>query len=133
MRSLTNRPTPGPSPRAGHRQRKDSGTARKDNGLSVSEGLYRRERVRVGKVSIATKVFQAVGALPEALKNFAFGTFLLFYYNQVLHVDAFKASTAIALALMKRKYAPRATLSSSSDSAFGSYGTPYVVPRLIRR
>ena len=40
------------------------------------------------------------GALPEALKNFAFGTFLLFFYNQVLHVDAFKASAAIALALI---------------------------------
>ena len=62
--------------------------------------LYRRERTRIGKVSLATKFFQAVGALPEALKNFAFGTFLLFYYNQVLGLNAFKASIAIAVALI---------------------------------
>src|SRR5262245_31571615 len=40
---------------------------------------------------------------------------------------------AMALALMNRKMAPRGTSSSSSDSAFGSYGRPYVVPRLMRR
>jgi Na+/melibiose symporter-like transporter len=62
--------------------------------------LYQRERTRVGKLSLATKVFQAVGALPEALKNFAFSTFLLFYYSQVLGLNAFKASAAIAVALI---------------------------------
>jgi glycoside/pentoside/hexuronide:cation symporter, GPH family len=91
--------------------------------LSVSEGLYRRERVRVGKVSIATKIYQAVGALPESLKNFAFGTFLLFYYNQVLHVDAFKASTAIALALI---------IDAAADPLIGSF-SDHLKSRLGRR
>ena len=68
--------------------------------MSVSEGLYSRVRTRVGKVPITTKIFQAVGALPEALKNFAFSTFLLLYYNQILGLDAFKASVAIAMALI---------------------------------
>jgi len=65
-----------------------------------SNGLYERASVRIGKVSLSTKLFQAVGALPEALKNFAFSTFLLFYYNQVLGLNAFKASVAIAVALI---------------------------------
>ena len=91
--------------------------------MSVSEGLYRRERVRVGKVSLATKAFQAIGALPEALKNFAFSTFLLFYYNQVLHVDAFKASAAIALALI---------IDAGVDPLIGSY-SDHLKVRLGRR
>jgi GPH family glycoside/pentoside/hexuronide:cation symporter len=91
--------------------------------LSVSGGLYRRERVRVGKVSLTTKIYQAIGALPEALKNFAFGTFLLFYYNQVLHVDAFKASTAIALALI---------IDAGVDPLIGSF-SDHLKTRLGRR
>ncbi len=91
--------------------------------MSVTGGLYRRERVRVGKVGLATKVFQAIGALPEALKNFAFGTFLLFYYNQVLHVDAFKASTAIALALI---------IDAAVDPLLGSF-SDHLKSRLGRR
>jgi GPH family glycoside/pentoside/hexuronide:cation symporter len=68
--------------------------------LSVSESLYSRVRTRVGKVPITTKIFQAVGALPEGLKNFGFSTFLLLYYNQILGLGAFKASVAIATALI---------------------------------
>jgi Na+/melibiose symporter-like transporter len=68
--------------------------------LSSPGGAYQRARIRVGRVSLSTKVFQAVGALPEALKNWVFSTFLLFFYNQVLGVNAFKASVAIALALI---------------------------------
>ena len=68
--------------------------------MSVSQGLYRRERVRVGKVSLTTKFYQAIGALPEALKNWSFSTFLLFYYNQVLHVHVFKAAVVVATALI---------------------------------
>ncbi len=68
--------------------------------MSDTTSLYRRERIRVGKVSLSTKIYQGVGALPESLKNFAFSTFLLFYYNQILGLDAFKASAAIAVALI---------------------------------
>jgi Na+/melibiose symporter-like transporter len=80
--------------------------------LSVSEGLYQRARTRLGKVSVSTKLFQAVGALPEALKNFAFGTFLLFYYNQVLGLNVFRASVAIAVAL---------TIDAAVDPLIGSF------------
>jgi Na+/melibiose symporter-like transporter len=68
--------------------------------LSRPAEPYRRGRTRIGKVSLATKIFQAVGALPEAAKNFAFSTFLLFYYNEVLGLNALKASAAIAVALI---------------------------------
>lgn len=62
--------------------------------------LYARARQRVGKVSIATKVFQGIGALPDAFKNFAFHTFLLFYYSQVLGLPPVRASFAIGAALV---------------------------------
>jgi GPH family glycoside/pentoside/hexuronide:cation symporter len=91
--------------------------------LSVAEGLYRRERVRLGKVSLATKVYQAIGALPEALKNWVFSTFLLFYYNQVLHVDVLKASTVIALALI---------IDAGIDPLIGSF-SDHLKSRLGRR
>jgi GPH family glycoside/pentoside/hexuronide:cation symporter len=68
--------------------------------LSPTGETYQRARTRIGKVSLSTKVFQAIGALPEAVKNFAFSTFLLFFYNQVLGVNAFKASVVIATALI---------------------------------
>ena len=91
--------------------------------MSVSQGLYRRERVRVGKVGIPTKIFQAIGALPEALKNFAFGTFLLFYYNQVLHVDVLKASVVVAAALI---------IDAAVDPLLGSF-SDHLRSRLGRR
>jgi len=68
--------------------------------LSFSGVTYQRARTRVGKVPISTKAFQAVGATTESLKGFAFGTFLLLYYNQILGVNAFKASAAIAVGLI---------------------------------
>lgn len=68
--------------------------------------------MRVGKVSITTKIYQGIGALPEALKNFAFGTFLLFFYNQILGLNAFKASVAIAVAL---------TIDAACDPLIGSF------------
>ena len=68
--------------------------------MSSSEETYQRARIRVGKVPISTKAFQAVGATTESLKGFAFGTFLLLYYNQILGVSAFKASAAIAVGLI---------------------------------
>ncbi|MFI4976725.1 MAG: MFS transporter [Caulobacterales bacterium] len=90
--------------------------------MSVSEGLYTRERTRVGKVSIATKIFQAIGALPDSLKGFAFG-FLLFYYNQILQVNPFKASVAIALALI---------IDAGFDPLIGSF-SDHLKTRLGRR
>jgi len=91
--------------------------------LSVPEGIYRRERVRAGKVPISTKIFQAVGALPDALKGFAFGTFLLLFYNQILHVNVFKASVAVALGLI---------IDAAMDPLIGSF-SDHLKTRLGRR
>ncbi len=91
--------------------------------MSAAEVLYERARTRVGKVPLGVKVFQAVGALPEALKNFAFTTFLLFYYNQVLGLDAFKTSTVLAVAL---------TLDAVVDPLIGSF-SDHLKTRLGRR
>jgi Na+/melibiose symporter-like transporter len=66
----------------------------------TAEPEYVRAKKREGKVPLPIKIFQGLGALPEAIKNFGFGTFLLFYYNQVLGLPAFPASAAIALALI---------------------------------
>src|SRR4029450_10440852 len=51
----------------------------------------------------------------------------------LIHSCCRNSIVAIALALMNRKMAPCGTSSSCSESAFGSYGAPYVVPRLMRR
>lgn len=67
--------------------------------LSTSR-QYRRAQQREGKVPLSAKIFQGIGALPDTYKNFAFGTFVLFYYNQVLGMPAFYASAAIMVALV---------------------------------
>ncbi len=61
---------------------------------------YARAKTRSGLLPLSTKIFQGIGALPDTLKNFAFSTFLLFYYNQVLGVRAVLASVAIMVALV---------------------------------
>jgi glycoside/pentoside/hexuronide:cation symporter, GPH family len=61
---------------------------------------YRREKVRVGKVPVSTKLFQGIGALPGSHKDLAFNTFLLLYYSQILGVPATSASIVLAIALV---------------------------------
>ena len=61
---------------------------------------YARAKARLGRVPLATKIFQGLGALPDTFKNFAFNTFLLLYYNQVLGIRAALASGAIMVALI---------------------------------
>jgi Na+/melibiose symporter-like transporter len=61
---------------------------------------YQRERQRQGKVPVSTKIFQGVGALPGSHKDFAFNTFLLLYYSQVLGVPASSASLILAICLL---------------------------------
>jgi GPH family glycoside/pentoside/hexuronide:cation symporter len=61
---------------------------------------YHREHVRAGPLSISTQIYQGLGALPDTYKNFAFGSLLLFYYNQVLGLPAARASFALMLALV---------------------------------
>lgn len=61
---------------------------------------YERAAVRAGAVPTSSRFYQALGALPDTYKNFAFNTFLLFYYNQVLDLPASLASLAITGALV---------------------------------
>ncbi|MCH2097491.1 MAG: MFS transporter, partial [Pseudomonadales bacterium] len=69
-------------------------------GSTTAHAGYQRGLVRQGPVPTSSRFFQALGSLPDTLKNFAFNTFLLFYYNQVLGLSASLASLAITLALV---------------------------------
>jgi Na+/melibiose symporter-like transporter len=55
-----------------------------------------------GKASLpwSLRLAYAAGQFPEGIKSAAFGFYLLFYYNQVLGLDARLASLAIFLALL---------------------------------
>lgn len=66
---------------------------------------FRREKVRIGKVPISTKLFQGMGALPGSHKDLAFGTFLLLYYSQILGIPATSASIVLAIALVVDAFA----------------------------
>jgi Na+/melibiose symporter-like transporter len=61
---------------------------------------FARRQTRDGKVPRSTKFWQAVGSWPDTFKNFAFNTFLLFYYNQLLGMPATLVSAALAIALI---------------------------------
>jgi Na+/melibiose symporter-like transporter len=80
--------------------------------LSSNAETYQRQRKREGKVSLPTKIFQAIGAVPESLKNFAFGTFVLLFYNQILGANAFFVSLCLAVAL---------TIDAAFDPLIGSF------------
>ncbi len=80
--------------------------------MSSTAETYQRARKREGKVSLSTKMFQAVGAVPESLKNFAFGTFVLLFYNQILGANAFLVSLCLAAAL---------TIDAAFDPLIGSF------------
>ena len=80
--------------------------------MSSTAETYQRQRQREGKVGLATKIFQAIGAVPESLKNFAFGTFVLLFYNQILGANAFYVSLCLAVAL---------TIDAAFDPLIGSF------------
>ncbi len=50
-------------------------------------------------VSWRTRIFYAIGQMPEGIKSAAFGFFLLFYYNQVLGLSGTLAGLALFIAL----------------------------------
>ena len=50
--------------------------------------------------SLATKIFYGSGATAFGVKDTAFNSFLLLYYNQVLGLDPFMAGLALALAVV---------------------------------
>lgn len=74
--------------------------------------LFRRSENRIGKVSIATKLFQGIGALPGQHKEWAFNTLLLLYYSQILGLPATYASIVLAVSLI---------LDAFSDPLVGAY------------
>lgn len=80
--------------------------------LSSTNETYQRVKRREGKVSLATRFFQAIGAVPESLKTFAFGTFVLLFYNQILGANAFLVSLCLAVAL---------TIDAAFDPLIGSF------------
>ncbi|WP_188109633.1 MFS transporter [Pseudohalioglobus sediminis] len=61
---------------------------------------YQRAAEREGPVPVSVKLYQAIGALPDTFKNWAFNTFLLLLYNQVLGMPASLASLALMIALV---------------------------------
>jgi Na+/melibiose symporter-like transporter len=64
----------------------------------MAEPRYVR-RERVGPLSFRTKLYQGLGAIPDTVKNWVFNTFTLLFYNQILGVDAFLVSIALAIAI----------------------------------
>ncbi|HJP50968.1 MAG TPA: MFS transporter [Pseudomonadales bacterium] len=61
---------------------------------------YKREVVREGSVPISTKIYHGVGGLVGGHKDFAFNTFLLLYYSQILGISASLVSVVIAISLI---------------------------------
>ncbi len=57
-------------------------------------------RERVGRLSFATKLFQGLGGIPDTVKTWAFNTFILLYYSQILGVDPKLVSAALAIAVV---------------------------------
>jgi Na+/melibiose symporter-like transporter len=52
------------------------------------------------KLPTRVKVFWGIGQIGEGVKNSAFNSFLLFYYNQILGVSATLTSIALAIAIL---------------------------------
>jgi Na+/melibiose symporter-like transporter len=60
---------------------------------------YHRAK-RPKPIGFRTKFNQGIGAIPDTLKNWVFNTFTLLYYNQILGMDAFLVSFALAIAIV---------------------------------
>ena len=57
-------------------------------------------RARDGRLTFSTKLYQGIGAIPDTVKNWSFNVFTLLFYNQVLGMDAFFVSIALAIAIV---------------------------------
>ncbi|QKX17194.1 MFS transporter [Microbulbifer sp. YPW1] len=58
------------------------------------------QRPAAARLSVRVKLFQALGALPDTFKTFAFNTFLLLFYSQVLNLPASLASAALMISVV---------------------------------
>jgi GPH family glycoside/pentoside/hexuronide:cation symporter len=85
--------------------------------------LYTRQIERQGKVPVSTKIFQGFGGIVNSHKDFAFNTFLLLYYSQILGLPASLVSIVIAISLV---------IDAISDPVVGSISDNYK-SRLGRR
>lgn len=68
--------------------------------MTEPEIEYRRARIRQGKVPISSKICQGIGGLPGSHKDFAFNTFLLLFYSQILGVPAAAAALVLGACLV---------------------------------
>ena len=55
---------------------------------------------RIGRLSFSTKLSQGIGAVPDTVKNFVFNTFALLFYNQILGLEAWLVSVALAISVV---------------------------------
>ena len=78
----------------------------------MERAAFWRESERAGKLPLKTKIIYALGEMPGSHMNFAIGTFLALYYNQILGVSASTIATAMGLALF---------LDAVSDPVVGTY------------
>ncbi len=61
--------------------------------------LYSRT-ARSQPLSFKAKLFQGIGAIPDTVKNWVLNTFALFYYSQLLGLEAFLVSVILAVAMV---------------------------------
>lgn len=78
-------------------------------------------RARSGPLSFSTKLYQGIGAIPDTVKNWVLNTFTLLFYNQILGMDAFLVSVALAIAIVFDAVTDplAATLSDNSKTRWG--------------
>ena len=55
---------------------------------------------RAEALSLKIKFYQGIGAIPDTVKNWVLNTFVLFYYSQLLGLDAYSVSVVLALAMV---------------------------------
>ena len=65
---------------------------------------YTREKIRVRKVPVTTKVFQLDGGMVSSHKGFAFNTFLLLYYSLILGLSSSLVSIVSSFALIINEF-----------------------------
>lgn len=68
--------------------------------MSESAGATYYRDVRKRALSRMSKFNQGLGAIPDTILNYVFGTFILLYYNQILGLDAFLVSLALGVAIV---------------------------------
>ena len=88
-----------------------------------SRGTYARSQERVGRLSVIQKLLYALGEMPGQHMNFAIGSFIMLYYNQILGLSSTMVAVAGGLALL---------LDSASDPFVGAFSDRFK-SRLGRR